>query len=138
MRLVCTSLIMGFMVSGCGPTQLDVDMEGEGVSFVDSDGDGLSDAEERELGSDPALMDSDGDGWDDGVEHGYYTDPADANDHPYTGGWPIDSCRNDLVATGMNEGDVINDVKLLDQFGEEIRLHDFCNHTVLIEHAGFS
>ena len=138
MRLVWTSLIMGFTVSGCGPTQLDVDMEGEGSSFIDSDGDGLSDAEERELGSDPAMTDSDGDGWDDGVEHGYYTDPADANDHPYTGGWPIDSCRNDLVATGMSEGDVINDVKLLDQYGEEIRLHDFCNHTVLIEHAGFS
>jgi hypothetical protein len=38
----------------------------------------------------------------------------------------------------MAEGDVINDVALLDQYGEEIRLHDFCDHTVLIEHAGFS
>jgi hypothetical protein len=26
---------------------------------------------------------------------------------------------------------------LLDQFGEELKLHDFCNHVVLIEHAGF-
>jgi len=138
MRLVCTSLILGLAIGGCGPTDLDVGWDADDESSLDSDGDGLSDAEEAELGSDPALTDSDGDGWEDGVEHSYYTDPTDSNDHPYTGGWPIDSCRNDLVPTGMSEGDVINDVGLLDQYGEEIRLHDFCNHTVLIEHAGFS
>jgi hypothetical protein len=138
MRLVWTSLILGFVVSGCGPTALDVGWESDGPSGIDTDGDGLTDAEEEALGSDPAKVDTDGDGWDDGVEEGYYTDPADRNDHPYTGGWPIDSCRNDLQPTGMAEGDVINDVALLDQYGEEIRLHDFCDHTVLIEHAGFS
>ena len=138
MRLVWTSLIFGFVVSGCGPTTLDVGWEDGESPSVDSDGDGLTDAEEEALGSDPAKIDTDGDGWDDGVEDGYYTDPTDPNDHPYTGGWPIDSCRNDLQPTGMAEGDVINDVSLLDQYGEEIRLHDFCDHTVLIEHAGFS
>jgi len=138
MRFVWTSLIMGFVVSGCGPTALDVGWEGDAAPSVDTDGDGLTDAEEEALGSDPAKVDTDGDGWDDGVEEGYYTDPADRNDHPYTGGWPIDACRNDLQPTGMAEGDVINDVALLDQYGEEIRLHDFCDHTVLIEHAGFS
>ena len=138
MRLVWTGLILGFAVSGCGPTEMDVGWDENDPSSLDSDGDGLSDAEEAELGSDPAVEDSDGDGWNDGVEHSYYTDPVDPNDHPYTGGWPIDSCRNDLQATGMGVGDVINDVALLDQYGEEIRLHDFCDHTVLIEHAGFS
>ena len=57
---------------------------------------------------------------------------------PYTGGWPYDSCRDNLESTGMAEGDVILDVTLLDQYGEDIRLHDFCNHTILIEHAGFA
>jgi peroxiredoxin len=37
----------------------------------------------------------------------------------------------------MAVGDTINDVKLVDQYGEEVRLHDFCDHVVLIEHAGF-
>ena len=138
MRLVCSSAILSLLAFGCGPTDLEVAWDGDGESSVDSDGDGLTDAEEAELGSDPAVKDSDGDGWDDGIEHSYYTDPADSADHPYTGGWPIDSCRNDLVATGMAEGDVINDVALLDQYGEELRLHDLCDHTVLIEHAGFS
>ncbi len=36
--------------------------------LVDSDGDGLSDAQEIEIGTDPTLTDSDGDGLSDGVE----------------------------------------------------------------------
>ena len=139
MRPVWTSLILAFVLSGCEAADLDVEWgEDGGPSGVDSDGDGLSDREEEALGSDPAVADSDGDGWEDGVESNYYTDPTNPNDHPYTGGWPIDACRDDLEPTGMAVGDVINDVALLDQYGEEIRLHDFCNHTVLIEHAGFS
>ena len=138
MRLVCSSAIVGLLAIGCGPTDLEVAWDEGGESSIDSDGDGLTDAEEAELGSDPNAKDSDGDGWEDGIEHSYYTDPADQTDHPYTGGWPIDSCRNDLVSTGMAEGDVINDVTLLDQYEEELRLHDLCDHTILIEHAGFS
>ena len=138
MRFVCSSVVLSLLAIGCGPAELDVAWDGDEDNSVDSDGDGLTDAEEAELGSDPAQTDSDGDGWDDGVEHSYYTDPADGTDHPYAGGWPIDACRNDLVSTGMAEGDVINDVTLLDQYGEELRIHDLCDHTVLIEHAGFS
>ena len=140
MHLVWSSVILAFALGGCAASTLDVEWGGEddGPSGVDSDGDGLTDSEERELGSDPARTDSDGDGWEDGVESSYYTDPTNPNDHPYTGGWPIDACRNDLEPTGMAVGDVINDVTLLDQYGDEIRLHDFCDHTVLIEHAGFS
>ena len=110
---------------------------GGASSNVDSDGDGLTDDEESNLGLDPYNADTDGDGYSDGVEVQSNTDPLDSMDHPYAGGWPIDSCRNDLVSTGMGEGDVIHDVTLLDQYGEEVRLHDFCNHTILIAHAGF-
>ena len=139
MRIVWTSTILAMTLAGCAAADLDVEWDEEGgTSGIDSDGDGLSDSDERELGSDPAVADSDGDGWEDGVESNYYTDPTNPNDHPYIGGWPIDACRNDLQPTGMAVGDVINDVTLLDQYGDEIRLHDFCDHTVLIEHAGFS
>lgn len=44
---------------------------------ADSDGDGLSDDEEAELGTDPDSADSDGDGFDDGDEVGRGTDPLD-------------------------------------------------------------
>lgn len=80
----------------------------EGISFVtgDSDGDGLSDAEELLLGTDPynpdtdadglsdycevnigtnpLLYDSDGDGYSDGYEYYAGTDPNDSIDYPLT------------------------------------------------------
>lgn len=48
----------------------------------DSDGDGLSDQEEDERGTDPTNPDSDGDGYDDGVEVRDGTDPEDAASVP--------------------------------------------------------
>jgi hypothetical protein len=104
---------------------------------VDSDGDGLTDAQEAELGTDPQLADSDGDGWDDGEEVDSYTDPTKAADHPYTGGWAIDACRFDLQGTGTQIGDVADDFRLTDQYGDKVRLHDFCDRTVLLVSAAF-
>lgn len=135
MRTVLIPGILAVLMAGCGAAELKV--EDDAFLDVDTDGDGLTDSEEEELGSDPDEVDTDGDGFEDGVEADWYTDPTNPQDHPYEGGWPIDACRNDLVPSGMAEGDVINDVKLLDQYGEEIRIHDFCDHVLLIEHAGF-
>jgi len=132
-----TILILTSLLVVCGPAHVDITYGDKELS-IDSDGDGLTDAEEAELGSDPLVTDTDGDGWTDGVEDNSHTDPTDPNDHPYEGGWPIDSCRHDIVPTGMSQGDVINDVTLLDQYDEELRLHDLCNHVIMIEHAGFS
>lgn len=50
----------------------------EGV--LDSDGDGLGDEYEREIGTDPFDPDTDGDGVPDGVEVWTGTDPLDASD----------------------------------------------------------
>ncbi|MDN5743793.1 MAG: PASTA domain-containing protein, partial [Nocardioidaceae bacterium] len=46
----------------------------------DTDGDGLSDKEEKKLGTDPKVADTDGDGISDGQEVEDGTDPLDAND----------------------------------------------------------
>jgi len=48
----------------------------------DTDGDGLSDAQEVSLGTDPNNPDSDGDGFDDGAEVGAGSDPTDGTDTP--------------------------------------------------------
>ena len=48
----------------------------------DSDGDGLEDALELQLGTDPERADTDADGWDDLIELVHGTDPSDANDRP--------------------------------------------------------
>lgn len=37
-----------------------------------------------------------------------------------------------LVSTGIKEGDVAPDVTVQNSLGQEVRLHDYCNHTVLL------
>lgn len=52
------------------------------ASSVDSDGDGLSDAQEILIGTDPFNPDTDGDGFSDGVEVASGSDPLDPNCTP--------------------------------------------------------
>lgn len=103
---------------------------------VDGDGDGLLDSDEVALGSDPSNTDSDADGFDDGVEFDANTNPVDSADKPYQAGWPINACRNDLESTGSAVGDVIENFAMQDQFGETVRVHDFCDQVVLLVGAG--
>ncbi len=99
----------------------------------DTDGDGLTDYEEvNETLTDPTVADTDGDGFDDGEEWEGNTDPFDSADHPYTGGWPIDDCRASVQPTGNGVGDVAEPFQLQDQYGELVRFHDFCDHVVLL------
>ncbi len=49
---------------------------------VDTDGDGLTDAQEAEYGTSPEVADSDGDGWSDGAEVRAGTSPRDSGDVP--------------------------------------------------------
>ena len=50
---------------------------------TDSDGDGLTDIEERELGTDPLMQDTDDDTFSDEEEVNLWgTDPTDSDDHP--------------------------------------------------------
>lgn len=48
----------------------------------DTDGDGLSDAEEVDIGTDPLDADTDGDGWSDGEELDWNTDPLKPDSTP--------------------------------------------------------
>lgn len=104
---------------------------------LDGDGDGLLDSDEVALGSDPGKPDSDDDGFVDGAEADQYTDPTDPEDKPYKNGWQIDACRNDVEPSGYEVGDIPEQVQLLNQFGETVRLHDFCNQVVYMVFAAF-
>ncbi len=55
----------------------------EDFGLEDSDGDGVEDALEFQLGTDPELSDTDSDGWGDLAELIHGTDPCDANDRPH-------------------------------------------------------
>ncbi len=89
----------------------------------DADSDGLDDCAEAELGTDPELADSDGDGIDDADELDCVSDPLDADEVCYACGWGHND-PGDLEATGNQPGDVMADVTLVDQCGEELPLYD--------------
>ncbi len=108
-----------------------------GPDRSDADGDGLEAWQEAELGTDPEQADTDADGYEDGEELDGNTDPLDAGDHPYEGGWPIGACRDSIEPTGDGEGEVAHDWELPDQFGEEVRLHSFCDRAVLLVAGAF-
>ncbi len=62
---------------------------------VDTDGDGLTDAEERNRGTDPNLWDSDGDGFSDGAEVRGGSDPLSLGSVPQSGSdWDGDGVRD--------------------------------------------
>ncbi|MEZ4321979.1 MAG: redoxin domain-containing protein [Myxococcota bacterium] len=103
------------------------------VQDVDSDGDGLLDSEEAGYGTDPQNPDTDGDGWSDAVELlEENTIPTDASDRPYIGGWRKGACRWDVQSTGNGIGQIAQDFQLVDQYGDTLRLHDFCDREVLL------
>ncbi len=91
---------------------------------ADSDGDGLKDCAEVALGTDMHKPDSDGDGDSDGKEVGCVSNPLDAKQKCYACGWKHDD-PGDLVSTGKYQGDVIANMKLVDQCGDSVQLWDF-------------
>ncbi len=115
-----------------GLTNSEEQSHGTDPNNPDSDGDGLNDGDEVDLGTDPSAQDTDGDGYSDGDEVDSYTDPLASNDHPYTGGYPIDACRFDTQGNGNAEGNTATNFTLKDKHGEQVRLHDFCDHAVVI------
>ncbi|MTI88615.1 MAG: OmpA family protein [Balneolaceae bacterium] len=86
---------------------------------VDTDGDGLTDAKEMELGTDPQLADTDGDGLTDGDEvNEYDTDPlkADTDGDGLSDGDEVNSYNTDPNNTdsdgdGLSDGDEVNEYR---------------------------
>jgi hypothetical protein len=86
---------------------------------------------------DPAG-DDDGDGHTNGYEDSMGSDPLDPADVPYAGGWAKSPCADDLATTGDAVGQTPSDFALVDQYGEDWHLHDFCGSTVMLEFSGFT
>lgn len=52
----------------------------------------------------------------------------------YIGGWGVGHCQDEVVPTGGSaKGDVAPDFFLVDQFGETLRLYDFCHQVIFLE-----
>ena len=116
---------------GDGLTDREEEEFGSDPENADSDGDGLTDSEEYSLDSDPNEVDSDGDGYEDGWEVDQGSDPADADSQIYAGGWPYNPDKDsyDAPTTSADastaEGSQLIRLQLLDQFGDMVDLYDF-------------
>ena len=107
---------------------------------VDTDGDGLSDGLELQLGWDPEDPDSDDDGFTDGEEYAGGTDGL----LPWS--WPLDGCRwpdlrdqaQALAAKGeqgWDDRDVVPDLVLTDQCGGQVSPWNFPGHVIVVDMA---
>jgi len=105
--------------------------EASGDCSADSDGDGVDDCTEDELGTDPDLADTDGDGYSDGEEVDCVSDPLDAAEVCYACGWAHND-PGDLQATGSSEGDIVTNIALIDQCMEDVDLWDFAGSYVML------
>ena len=54
----------------------------------------------------------------------------------YSGGYNVNLCSPE-VHTGYAVGQVAGDFELIDQYGENLRLSDFCGNTVLLVASAF-
>jgi len=132
-RCLLLSCLLGlFTVAliGCGGSR---DTGGDGSEdLTDSDGDGLSDILEEELGTDPQNADSDGDGYRDGDEEQAGSDPTDPDDVIYTGGWPFNPNKELVTDPGWEssatEGAPVPRFVAVDQYGDSVELWDFGGH----------
>ncbi|PRQ06830.1 TlpA family protein disulfide reductase [Enhygromyxa salina] len=102
---------------------------------LDDDEDGLTNEEEAELGTDPKKKDTDGDNYWDPWELAEGTDPLDYDSRIYTGFWPYNPNKDELVqgtwaTTGKQVGKPFPRQSFLDQHGDYVDVYDFANFTV--------
>lgn len=108
----------------------------------DSDLDGLHDGEEVDLGTDPLAEDTDEDGYWDAWEITEETDPTDADSVIYEGGWPYNPNKDALEDPGFGgtaaEGEMLPRFVYVDQFGQEVDIYDFAGQgkPVVIDLSG--
>ncbi len=102
----------------------------------DSDGDGLDDKDERTVGSNPNNPDTDGDGWTDREEIDLVTNPLNKFDWDFgSDRWPdfTHSAGDIADADTYQMGEVFPDFTYEDQFGNEVSLHQFYDYVILLD-----
>lgn len=104
---------------------------------ADDDDDGGAEVDDG--GSDPPSDDGASASADDGGEASSSgaAETGAPMDSPYEGGWDIGACQNDIGAANNQVGGILEDFTFTDQFGEQVRLYDFCHKAILIAEGAF-
>lgn len=134
---------------GCAPTSTDNgsigEDEDEGLDpAADEDNDGVTNADEEEMGLDPYEADSDEDGYADGAEIEAGTNPLYVWSHTFdegdylVGNCPVlpntDNAGPTKRKKFYQKGDIMENIVVggHDSFGQEVTLYSFCGNYVLI------
>jgi thiol-disulfide isomerase/thioredoxin len=147
MRITLTlAALLPLALAGCnsdkdedGLTKAEELEIGTDPELADSDGDGLSDGDEHLIhGTDPLEMDSDGDGFDDGAEIDFGSDALEWLSYPWGEGvtqWPDNSERVLLSAgaPGWNMDNLPGNFEFIDQYGNPGSFHQFYGHVILVD-----
>lgn len=119
MKRAINLLLVSFLLVGGAALQYGCSPEPAVQVPVDTDGDGLTDAEEMELGTDANNADTDGDGLTDGEEvNEYNTDPLNAdtdgdglNDGEEVNSYGTDPLNPDSDGDGLDDGEEVNNYR---------------------------
>jgi thiol-disulfide isomerase/thioredoxin len=132
------------VLAGCEPEEAGpVDSDGDGLNDdeeadlgtdpdnVDSDGDTISDGDEVDGSMDPLSVDTDNDSYQDNWEQTEGTDPTDPNSVIYQGGWPYNPDKaqyadRDWSGT-IGIGDELPYFSFLDQWGDMLSIYDLAD-----------
>jgi hypothetical protein len=113
---------------------------GSDPELADTDGDGLSDGEEAELGTDPVAVDTDGDGYSDASEVREDSDPLDPQSVVYVGGWPYNPDKDAIVDPGWETmaavGNTLPRFAWRDQYGDTVDIYDLAGRPMVVDLSG--
>ena len=144
MRLLV--LLFALALPSClavAPSDDDVADDDDATGGPDPDSDGLNNADEADLGTDPNDPDTDSDGFEDGAEVNGESNPLDPYSWLYeSGSWPgfaDEATAGGVSGTQWTLGQVAQDFSGEDQYGNTVSLYDFYGHVIaLVIHAAWS
>lgn len=138
MRTIVSSVVCLGPWAACTVEDIAVDTDGDGLNDAleiamgsdpedtDTDDDGLLDGEEVALGTSLSDPDSDADGYTDRDEVHEGKDPLDPSSVIYQGGWPYSFEKTELKGGHVYAvGKRFANLQLQDQFGDVVSLWDF-------------